>query len=167
MERQEIIDFWGKDNLKRWPEASLRDVAIPDSSKSFLTEVGLPFREDWTFLFDPETDYLPQLPNKPSYRQIGLDYVVPMCLDEGKLGRVVWVEEVGRMERYINSSVERFGECLTIYQQCRRRGPVPENEIQEVVDEMEHQMRTADPSAFDDPDDFWPVIIEQMRDRLL
>jgi len=169
MDRQLIIDFWGINNLKRWSEASLRDVGIPDSAKSFLAEVGLPFREDWTIRFELEADYLPRLPDRPTYRRIGFDYIVPICLDEANSGRVIAAEqEIGRTERYVNSTVEHFGEFLTYYQQYRQTGPVlPENQIKTLIDETERQMQTADPSAFSDPNNYWATIIEQMKDGFL
>ncbi len=169
MQPEEIIKFWGRDNLKRWPEASLRDVAIPASSKSFLAEVGLPFRVDWTLRFDPEANQLPRLPNKSHYRRIGFDDVVPICLDEQHGGRIVAVErEVGGTERYINSSVECFGECLVYYQQYRTsvRG-VTEDEVAKLITTTEERMRKADPTAFGDSNNWWSVILEQMNQGLL
>src|SRR5712691_11585156 len=169
MEREEIISFWGRDNLKRWSEANLRDVAIPRSSKSFLAEVGLPLAEKWTLRFDSKADQLPRLPNKSSCRRIGLDDVVPICLDEQHSGRIVAVEEgIGGTERYINSSVESFGQCLVLYQQYRTAARVStEEDVQKVIITTEEQMRKIDPTAFRDPDNWWPVIVEQMKQGLL
>jgi len=84
MQPEQIIKFWGKDKLKRFPEANLRDVLIPAPSncKSFLTDVGLPIGVDWTMRFCAEGDQLPRLPNRSHYRRIGFDAVVPICLDE-------------------------------------------------------------------------------------
>jgi hypothetical protein len=165
MDRQEITEFWGRDNLKTWSEDSLREVAIPNLSKSFLAEVGLPFQEDWTFRFDEDANTLPRLPSKTTYRRIGFDYDVPICLDEANLGRVIAVEEeVAGTDRYINASVERFGEFLTLYKHFRRIGRlVPENQTKALIDEMELQMRTVDPSALDDANNYWAAIIEEMN----
>src|SRR5690349_15424104 len=115
MTHEEIIGFWGHDRLKRWSEHSLRDVNIPESSKQFLREVGLPCKEDWTLRFDAETDKLPPLPSRGNCRQIGFDDSVPLCLDENRRGSVVAVET--RTDRFINTSVERFGEFLVLYQE--------------------------------------------------
>src|SRR5687767_13432201 len=121
MTNDEVVAFWGHDNLKRWPFGSLRDVAVPQSSKRFLAEVGLPYKEDWTLRFDPEADQLPPLPGRANYRLVGFDSTVPICLDEEGGGRVMAIEtEIGGPERFINSSVERFGQFLTLYQQYRK-----------------------------------------------
>jgi hypothetical protein len=118
MTRKEIVRFWGADNLRRWTSDDLRDVAISELSKSFLIEVGLPYREHgWTMRFDDGARRLPRLAGKPSYCRIGFDYVLPICLDERRHGCVVLVEEeIGRTERFINSNVELFGECLVYYE---------------------------------------------------
>jgi hypothetical protein len=168
MQKEDIIRFWGWDNLKRWSKEDLRDVAITESSKLFLTEVGLPRRADWTMRFDEEANRLPRLQNKPNYRQIGVAYVVPICLDERRNGCVVDVEEaIGGPERYINSSVELFGECLVYYQQYRLVARATEDDVQDVVATTEQRMRKADPRAFRNDEDWWPVIVEQMTDGLL
>lgn len=166
---EDIMNFWGQENLKRWSESSLRGVAIPQSSKQFLIEVGLPYKEDWTLRFDPEADHLPRLPNRDNYRRIGFDDSVPVCLDEKRGGCVVAVEkEVGGLERFINSSVERFGEFLVVYQEYRKTARVvSEEEIIKLIPSIDERMRKTDPNAFADPDFYWPVILEQMNQGLL
>lgn len=32
-----IVTYWGTESLQRWPEEAMRDVALPASSKAFLT----------------------------------------------------------------------------------------------------------------------------------
>jgi hypothetical protein len=168
MQRAEIIRYWGRDNLKRWSRDVLRRVTIPESSKSYLVEVGLPFRADWTFQFDDDASRLPQLPNKPSYRRIGFDDPVPICLDEERHGCVVEVgDEFGYPERYFNSSVEFFGECLVYYQQYRLIARGTEDDVPDLVAATERRMRKADPAAFTDEESCWPLIIEQMTYGML
>lgn len=169
MPHEETVKFWGYDNLKRWPESSLRDVNIPHSSKQFLMSVGLPCKEDWTLRFDPEADQLPRLPNKTSCRRIGFDDVVPICLDEERKGCVVAIEtDIGGTERFVNSSVERLGEFLVLYQEYRKAArTLSEAEILKLIPTIEARMRQIDPKAVDDPNNYWPVIIEQMNQGLL
>jgi hypothetical protein len=168
MPRADIVHFWGGEGLKRWSKDDLRDAAIPEASKSFLVE-ALPFREDWIMRFDDEALRLPRLPHEPSYRRIGFDRFDPICLDEQRNGCVVEVaEDFGGPERYINTSVELFGEFLVHYQQYRLIARATEDDVSDVVAATERRMRKADAAAFDGVDDYWwPLIIEQMRDGLL
>lgn len=170
MQQMEIVNFWGYDNLKRWSESNLRNVNIPQSSKRFLMDVGLPCKEDWLLRFDHEADQLPRLPNKDNYCRIGFDDFVPICLDEKRDGCVIVVEtEVGGTERFINSSVERFGEFLVLYEMYRRSpSSISERQLLNVIiPQIEERMRKIDPNAFKNVENYWPVIIEQMNDGLL
>lgn len=164
MQRADIIRFWGSDNLRRWSKDDLRDVAIPERSKSFLVEVGLPFGDE-TLRFDDEARRLPRLAHKPRYRRIGFDYYDPVCLDEQRKGCVIEVaEEAGGLERFINSNVELFGEFLVYYRQYRLVARMTEDNLSAVVDATEQRMRKADPVAFRGVDDhWWPLVIEQMK----
>jgi hypothetical protein len=165
MTRAKITNFWGPDNLARWPAASLRDVAIPDSSKSFLVEVGMPVGADWTLRFDVQADQVARAPK--GAHCIGFDDVVPICIDER--GRVMAVEQkIGGGERYINSSVECFGECLVHYQRYRTSArAASEGQVQNLISMTEGRLRNADPTAFSDPDNWWPAIVEQINHGLL
>jgi hypothetical protein len=134
-----------------------------------LIEVGLPYKEDWTLRFDSEADHLPRLPKKANYRRIGFDDLVPVCLDEKRGGCVVAVETaVGGSKRFINSSVECFGEFLVLYQEhWKAARAVSEEEIVKFISGVEERIRKADPEAFDDPNNYWPVVVEQMNQGLL
>jgi SUKH-4 immunity protein len=169
MQPEDIVSFWGKDKLKRFPEESLRDVLIPASSKSFLKDVGLPVGVDWTMRFGVDGDRLPRLSDRSQYRRIGFDDVIPICLDEQHGGQVVSVEQdVGGADRRINANVQRFGECLVYYQRYRTSVQTADkDDIQKIIDATERSLRIADPTAFDDPNNWWPMIIEQMNQGLL
>jgi hypothetical protein len=61
-----------------------------------------------------------------------------------------------------------LAECLVYYEQYRRAvGDVSEAEALRLVGVAEERIRNADPAAFDDPENWWPVIVEQMKDGLL
>jgi hypothetical protein len=166
----EIIRFWGYENLRRWPERNVRDLKIADSSKTFLIEVGLPSKEQtWTMLFDGETDTFPRLPGKPDYRTVGYDYIVPICLDESR-GGIVLADEavVNGPETFVNSSVELFGEFLVYYQQYRYTAKaLSEEEVETLISRIEETMRERDGKALSSPEDWWPGILEQMKDGFL
>jgi hypothetical protein len=163
MHKADFIRFWGWDNLRRWSRDGLRDVAIPDSSKSFLAEVGLPRQGGRMMRFGDDAGQLPRLPGRQSYRRIGFDYVVPICLDEERKGCVMEAgKEFGGLDRYINSGVESFAECLVHYQQYRLKGQATGGDLSDLIVETEQLMRQADPTAFSDEENWWPVVIEQM-----
>jgi hypothetical protein len=169
MTHEEIVNFWGRENLKSWSESSLRDVIISQSSKQFLLEVGLPHQDDWTLRFISETSQIPRVPSRSNCRIIGFDGPVPICLDERHHGSAVAVEMgIGRTERFINTSVERFAEFLVLYQEYRTAArTLSEDETLKFIPSIEERMHKVDPKAFDDRNNYWPVIIEQTNQGLL
>src|SRR5215470_10524960 len=165
MTREEMTRFWGRDNLARWSEVSLRNVTIPGSAKSFLVETGMPLRLGLTLRFEIQAD---QVSRASTTRLcIGFDDVVPISIDER--GRVIAEEaKVGRGEKYINSSIECFGECLVYYQQYRISvRAASEDEVQRLISVVARSLRNTEPTAFADPNNWWPVIVEQINHGLL
>jgi hypothetical protein len=97
---------------------------------------------------------------------------VPICVDEARAGVVVSIEDsCPNGERFINSSVEQFGQFLTLYQEYRRAvRQLTEDDLDEIIciiDRVESRMQTIDSPAFDNPNNWWPTIISQMRSGLL
>jgi hypothetical protein len=121
MKLDDIVKSWSANDLRCWPEQCLRDVAIPEPSKSFLVEVGLPAYRDVGFEFDPLVGDPPRLAGRPHLRSIGRMYEFALvCLDEQADGCVISVDPALRdLDRYLNSSVERFAACLILFLQHR------------------------------------------------
>ena len=72
------------------------------------------------------------------------------------------------MDRYINASIERFGECLVYYQQYRVSvSHLSKNEVEKLITTTQDKIREADATAFGSPENWWSVIIEQMQQGLL
>lgn len=170
MAPEDIVAFWGADNLRRWSPDALRGVKIPQSSKDFLIRVGLPTKDvGWTMRFDDEAASLPRMPGKSTYRRIGFDDFVPICLDEARNGSVMLIDPPWCAENdFVNSSVEAFGQFVMWYQQYRQDGPgLTEPEVEPLIAETERRMRDRDAAAFADGNNFWPVILEQMYNGML
>jgi hypothetical protein len=168
MSNEEMIQFWGEDSLVKWPRDLLARIDLPNDAKRFLAEVGLPCVSDWTMRFDLTLDQMQQATIEPRCFIIGYDYKCPILLDKQKRGSVISVEH-GRNERFVNTDICRFGECLVLYQQYRLavRAMDDEEKIQNLISNTENAMRAIDPTAFADANDWWAVIIEQMRSGLL
>ncbi|MDQ2798081.1 MAG: SUKH-4 family immunity protein [Armatimonadota bacterium] len=106
--------LWGREGLRRCPARALRDVAIPDTSKWFLTEYSLPAFWGGYAFFVGIDDSLPRLSlDLPHYRLLhspppsltGLTF----CLDEQRSGAVVYASPRADVEESpVNTSVELF-----------------------------------------------------------
>jgi hypothetical protein len=173
MKQDEIVRFWGLQNLRRWMATDIANAAIPESAKTFLVDVGMPVQEGWTLRFDPEADILPRLSPHSSYRRFGFDDAVRLCLDEARGGAVIAVDIVDAVapvggQWYVNRDVVRFGACLVYYEQYRAAAlETSEVEIEGVISATERLIRVEDPTAFEDANSWWPSIIQQMSHGLL
>jgi hypothetical protein len=168
MNQEAIIEFWGVENLLRWSETALRDLHIPEASKSFLKDVGLPRQDDWTFRFGP-SNLIPTIEGKPHCRRIGYSDTSPIYVDELRNGLVAAGEDSwGGREVLINSNVQAFAECLVHYQRYRQAAiHTPEEEIQHVVTRTQMALAHADSAAFASEENWWPLVVEQMNQGML
>ena len=161
-----LIEVFGASNLHRWSSDSLSAVEIPESSKNFLHHIGLPKQGDWTLRFGTPQD-LPLLRSHPGMRVIGYDDLVPICLDENCNGRVIAADSDLDV-RFVNSSVERFGMCLAVYQAYRVAvRHLDEEEAENVVEETVREIEDIDAAATSNEEHWWSIIIEQMRQGML
>lgn len=171
---------WNADALMRYEPAALDGVHIPEISKHFLIEAGLPRQADLELEFDLSSDELPTLPEAleedlPArfnrYRPIGVDTATTICLDERDNGRIYAVDIDGNIPtRFMNSSVPQLAEFLLVF----RNGAgvelpqlASEEELEASALALEHEFRRIDPSVFSDEDNWWPLIVTQRRDGLL
>lgn len=164
--------------------ANASDVAtldIPASSRNFLLYVGLPDDEILGLRFDFLGSHLPTLeelatrvgfdssPPNGSRPCLGLTYDVAVCIDEQRDGAVYCVDLAQEEpERLLNSRVEWLGAFLAMYvSHCRVTSGAPDPEIDRAVLELEHQMCEIDPVALSDTENWWPLILEQMKHGII
>jgi hypothetical protein len=156
----DIIRFW-EGNLRVWDTASVASLRIPQESKDFLTKVGLPGESDWTLTFAPAPK---PHPVQEALIILGYDEDVPICVDQEGNSRVVCVESRAR-SRFVNTSVEKFGHFLMEYEKYRRSvRDMSDDEALALIDRVAASMNQSDPEAVGDPEHYWAVILEQMRD---
>ena len=126
---------WGP-GLVRPSEAALSDVVLPEPSRRFLLEAGLPAASDplpFRFAFPaeglPMLDSVPDPPDRPEigdrsrFRVIGRDHQAFVCIDESTGGRIVSVlANWTRPVRLLNSSVEQLAQFLLVFRAIRVQG---------------------------------------------
>lgn len=168
MQDQEIIEFWGRENLIRFSPAEVADLALSPRSKSFLCEVGLPSPKDdrmWKYTnYYFEVGKLQRMPDGKSCLRIGVGPRT-FCIDEQRGGCVFLPFIEGDLERFVNSTVEQFGAFLTI---CWGRqkallqadGNIPLS--RSLFAELKQKLYEVDPAALLDENAFWAVFLEDM-----
>jgi hypothetical protein len=157
MKDSELRAFWG-DRLVRWNRAELPPW-LEASAAEFLSTVGLPASTDWGFegaVAAGPTDL---------HLVIAFDNGTPLIVQPR--GDVVAME-AGNRSRFVNASPNSLLHFLTLYETYRERvRGLPEERAPKLVDETASAMTLVEPGALQDPDAYWSVILEQMRDGLL
>lgn len=173
---QEFAAQWGNDLVRNTP-ASLENIRIPDISKQFLIEVGLPrWVERLEMNFDRFEDELPTLPDAfpngydfPSdyvrYRPIGADPIVLLCLDEYSNGSIhsIDIDGAGVPNSFVNSSVPQLAEFLLALKVVPTEGPpkvYTDEEADAFTEELERKFKRIDPEAMHNSGNYWPGYLE-------
>jgi hypothetical protein len=143
-----------------------------------LQEVGLPKSVDVPFvLFDFDVGHLPTLAEHATGRGYALppdsvhllrigDAGYAVCLDEERDGVVRSVSLIQHGAGYfINTLVERFAECLALFQgefiQADWGNAL--RQYLEALDRVRLRLTTVDPVAFSDERYYWPGVFRGVR----
>ncbi len=125
---KEFIKLWSvkKEKLIKYPTEIVEKLSIPEDSKLFLIEAGLPSSAAPFLSFGPVSVEKPLisasrlwgLPESFScYRVIGsTGFGDSICIDESENGIIIYLDhEVGFKKIFINSSVMKLAESLLAY----------------------------------------------------
>jgi hypothetical protein len=160
---EEIIRFWGKDVLARWSERAASKIRVAADDQRFLVDVGFPQGIDWTLSFPPSEEEPQRQTGRPV---LGFDTRMPICVDEEQ-GRVGVLDGMAG-GRFMNSSIRKLGSFLVLYQTYRTKvREMDEDSALALVEETAARFEAEDVQAMAAVDNYWPVIVEQMRDGLL
>lgn len=155
---------WGK--TSRVPADVLDRFDIRSAAAEALGVSGLPVSAEPLF----EATSLATVPcaGRRDLVRFGTDFGTSICVDPPN-GEVLSVPEDAALRvRFVNSDVESFATFLL--ETCKTRPKFPDlgdDEIDAAIEVLEARLFTIDPPAFADPDTWWSVIFEQLRDGLL
>jgi hypothetical protein len=141
---------------KRWPREHVDALPLSAEDKHVLVEVGLP--EVLLLRFEERIESA-----REGRWLLGSDDDAPLWLERG-------AAVISGHGRYMNASVVGLATCLDQYVRYGAEVSALADEdptIASLIDDVEREMRRADPTAFTELDHYWPVIVEQMRDGLL
>lgn len=162
--RQEVLEVWSADQLVLASETSpaLRD--LPEDARRVACQIGLPSSAEPLYEYEPPSSE-PQAGTR--YCRIGTDGGTSLLV--GTDGVVTSVSPNGEYPiRHVNSSLECFLLFLSKVTAARRRfREMADDDIDTVIDTLYRDLLAVDAGAFADPDTWWSVVFEQMRDGLL
>lgn len=146
---------------RRYPSDVAAGLPIPSAAKDFLTTVGLPVETEYFMAAEqPEVTTGGQV-------RVGTDFGTDICVDAA--GQVRSIDAAGEYpERFINSDVSAFARSLAVVTAgVSEWAGRPDDEIDEQVEVLAAALEDIDKAVFADPENWWSVIFEQLRDGLL
>jgi hypothetical protein len=170
MDEAGYIKHWGEAHLTRWPLDVLRDVRIPEGSKAFLANVGMP--SPGRKIGPYELSWELSLPDVgEDKREFARNYSAPYLLDEGNGGCVLAASNPAlpgsrramNPERWLNSSVEQFAAFITEQDKLHSRAAPYDIKDADNVALLERRWKEIDPAALADPNGFWGLGIYDLR----
>jgi hypothetical protein len=162
-----MLELWQPDELVVFEPRNLERLGVPAATAQVLAEVGLPREQEPFFYADSEVSELAAADGGALWR-IGTDGGVAITIRSGSQHVCAGAEEDGARNRFVNSSVDQFAQSLRAVTGPYRRFPeLPDEEIDALLPEVEAAVRSIDAAVFDDPENWWMVLIEQMKDGLL
>lgn len=180
--KDDMVRIFGQGNVRTFSPAALEDVALSNSTKNMLTDVGLPYKADLMLTFDFDANYLPTLDafaqmhgcHAPKHSattlRIGTDYGTQLCIDPHGHDALISIDIEGNgiPDRLVNSSVKLFLESLAVYYKFKGAGiGMTQEKVKELAMREEEELMTLDAAAFASSESWWPLVVEQIKDRLL
>jgi hypothetical protein len=166
MNDEDIRQLWGS-RLRPITAKSLPDGRVSAETRRFLTEVGLPDEAPLLVSFAPDL-LAPLEVDGIEYLTVGDDYGTQLGIEAN--AESVWsVDPEGSLpKRLVNSSLRAFIASLGTYVQWQPDlRDASDDEAAGIVDQLRHRILEIDALAFNDPENWWSVILEQTADGLL
>lgn len=163
----DLVRLWGETNIVH-PRAKPRDtLTLPPDATQVLAEVGLPRRADP--LFEVTGLRMVDVPGRGGrYCQFGSDFGTALCISANN-GEIVSLSLTGEYpDRFVNSTLALFVEFLVLVSTERARFlDLGDEDIDQLIAELNNRLLGLDERALGNPDNWWAVVVEQMRDGLL
>jgi len=168
MTDSEIINLWGEENLIRHKNTDMVQ-GIDYETNYYLSNVGLPKEDVLLLNFDIELHSLAKLKGFSGFDKYivigvedGRDYI---CLNNDL--SVVLIDKQVKDEKFINSSLKKFIQCLAEYKKVQNERSYRyehgmELESESTARELEKTLATID-NEIESSEYFWSVITEQIE----
>jgi hypothetical protein len=162
----DLVRLWGEANVVR-PNVDTQVISLPADAITVLRDVGLPRHADP--LFEVRDLAMIRIPGRHGpYCRFGSDEGSDLCVS-AETGEVGSFSPAGEYPaRFVNTSLPLFVEFLVSVSAERSRFPgLDDDEIDHLVAALDERLQQLDEPAFADPDNWWSVIFEQLRDGQL
>jgi hypothetical protein len=176
----EIINFWGRENLRRWDFDTVDKIDFPPDTREFLTNVGLPKTEVndteiyekflnldvLTTLFDENGEDSPNPTTSKMLRAFAVDGLNPncFCIRESDGMVFFYSPDISDSPVLLNSSIALFGLFITIIQKNISDPKIKNFDFKE---RMISAFSEAETVEVFNPESLWMIALDELEDRLL
>lgn len=165
--RADMLALWSADEMTEFSGAFLSQSGMPDEAVHVLVEVGLPSSVEPFFFADGSVRKLSADHQVEGWR-FGGDGGADLCLDANTGQVVADGTEVGAPVRFVNSSLQQFAACLcAVAGSYRKFKELDDDAIDSLIGSLEAELGQIDAAALAGEENWWAVLLEQMRDGLL
>ncbi|KQV13203.1 MULTISPECIES: SUKH-4 family immunity protein [unclassified Kitasatospora] len=186
-----LADQFGAEGVHRFDADDTAASPLPEAARGTLVWAGLPTRVDGFFELLPglpdvaahlaATGRGPRVPERTravlgEYVLLGTDghaLVAVQCGDGGTgtglgVGRLWAVDPDNGSGRYLNADLSAYLRCLALFAERRPTlGGLSPQDAATVVEALQRDLAALDGTVFEDPENWWAVIVEQLWDGLL
>jgi hypothetical protein len=176
---KQTLETFGEESLTRVNPDAVEKLKIPERSKKFLTDIGLPKKKILLCEFDLNLSEFPtiqeyaekkgvKINSRLQLRRIGWDGGTQICLSEGN-GEVITIDIEGKYPtRFVNSHIETFVGFLALYidEYCKFNN-LSDTELDKKAFKLDERFRELDLNAFKSKNTWWSCITEQLKSGML
>jgi len=164
---EDLVAVWGEDNVTRVPNADLEGLGLSREARHVLAEVGLPETEG-VYFTRAKPELITGAESVGRYCRIGSSSTneIGVVADSGI---VLSISPPGTyIVGFINSNLECFVEFLYRTTKARRSfAGLGDDEIDAIIEDLEPKLRALDPDAFGNPNHWWSLVFEQLKQGML
>lgn len=150
-------------------KSAVEQLSVPNTTIELLATRGLPVESPLGVNFQNATKGIKLITNARGEQLyvIGNDEGSTICLRSGD-GNVVSTDDSGEVMRKVNSELAHFLTLLEMYTAYATRvQDCDDSEAESLAIQFANEMKQVDPPVFNDPDDWWPSVTQQMEFGML
>ncbi|MGI5470430.1 SUKH-4 family immunity protein [Streptomyces sp. CA-132043] len=172
---RDLVELFGETNVTTWSYSELRKIGLAPGSAHALSDVGLP--QNTANVFTTQVEGAPSMFSVHEF-QLGDEPVKILILggppgdqqmryfldvNDGVIG-LFNLAEGRRQVEVINSTIHEFITFLHLYGDYSNKSSMATpGERRELTRRLSGRLKEQDSFAFDQPDSWWSVAIEQLR----
>lgn len=160
---QAMRTVWPGAEIRLCDPADLDGLGLPPDAQYVLIDVGLPANIEFFFTARRPVLFHPRQHPDATFCRIGTDEGGDLSVTPA--GGVEWTSTDTDLVRSVSTSLATFAETFFYFGQYRQRvKDLAEDDVEPLIDAFAQRLQAVDPEIMDDGDNFWVLVLDQMRE---